>query len=81
MFDSASEGREGIHSEQENRSEKEEYSRSSFYSLKETEVDSLLHFFNKCGYISYEFHTDVHVIIRKLQEWKNSNKELNREDK
>jgi hypothetical protein len=37
-------------------------------NLSDDEVEELMWFFMNCGYISHEFHPQVHLIIKKLQE-------------
>ena len=36
--------------------------------LSDEEVKELMRFFMGCGYISHEFHPQVHTIIKKLEE-------------
>jgi hypothetical protein len=36
-------------------------------TLSDEEVEELMWFFMNCGYISHEFHPQVHTIIKKLQ--------------
>jgi hypothetical protein len=38
--------------------------------LTDGEVEALIDFFMKCGYISHEFHPHVHKIIKRLEEYK-----------
>lgn len=37
--------------------------------LNSEEVRALIHFFDKVGFISHEFHPEIHEICKKLDEW------------